>query len=347
MTFLHKEIDKKISQYDLNDLAKNCGYNNVQKGANKIKNILKNSYFGLLDNTGYDLVHSNQSLLLKLCEVLEIPNEVYEKELYAIYRINSFYTRAKYKHIKIFTKFDKGSQNSMGLMYLARQRTIRNLHSLEKLDFTNQLNKVSKLVKNNYSDNKGKLKGLGNIVAYGYCYEEGREPYLFNPKGEIIEEIDWNFDNKYNLKPFYHTQAIGENMTQCQSWIKFLEDKSSKTATVETVQDAIKNGDIVTENAFGTRNELSLSLAKIHSKCLDIEYKLLGLLLLDGFQFETLDGFKKEIRNQSFTEKITNPEINEILAVFERFDSYCNKIYFAITYIENFFADVFYEKEKE
>lgn len=187
MDSLKEVLSQKISECNIEQLVSSCGYNNFEKGIEKINSLMNHRYFGLLDSEGYDLVHSNSTLLKKLCSVLNISKELYEKEAYAIRSIAEFYKRAAYKHIHIHTKRDINSARGIALMAFNSQTRIDNFHYLETISMDKQIEEVSKVVRDNFKRRNGKIDGLGIIAYYSFHYEEGRQPIYFDSNGKIIE----------------------------------------------------------------------------------------------------------------------------------------------------------------
>lgn len=192
----------KVTNDKIEDIAKAVGYHNIEKGIARIKYIINEPYLGLLGKGKYDFVHSNETLVKALIEVLSISSEVYEQELYAINKIKFFIQRAQYKHIKVITKRNNDSLQGMALMALHRLMTIKNLHYLEEYDMDTQLLMVGNIIKNHHIDNEGEIKKLGDITGYEYHYEDGVAPILFNIEGKVLS-LNCDFTSYVNGKPFY------------------------------------------------------------------------------------------------------------------------------------------------
>lgn len=189
MQTLSSKIKTILKSKDLEVLAKELGYVNIQKGISRINELVDIDYFGLIyEGYGkFDGVHANQTLFKALCKICEIGNDEIERELYAIELIKESLRQANYKHIFVNTNFKRKSEPIFVLVVLQSKRYINNLNYLQQFCLEKQISKVAEIVKNHHEVNDGKLKVWGEISSYAYYYDKNKKPIVFGCDGSLID----------------------------------------------------------------------------------------------------------------------------------------------------------------
>lgn len=202
MFSLCEHIKNELKNKDLGVVAKSLGYANIQKGINRINEMIAlfNCSLATVDDANYDGVHANQTLFKSLCKICGVDDNLIERELYAISCIKRSYEEANYKHIYINTDFKRASQPIFVLAAMEGRRIISKLNYLQQFSLKRQIIEVSSIVRNNYEKNDGKLQLWGNIKNYAYHYSQDHKPIVFSTNGDVLDGVEV-FESHATLEP--------------------------------------------------------------------------------------------------------------------------------------------------
>jgi len=166
-------------------LCERLGYRNSAPCMQKIELLLKEGFYGFIKSSkGYDFHMSSEEFLEKLHEIYALdPSEWQEaKKRYEKY-LHQFSS-----YIFVDTGFKRTSEPIFALAMMEAKRHIKiDKELLIDKDLNEQIEKVSQIVRNHYTENRGRLKLWGEIKRYLFFYDEGKN-IVFNPQGEVVDE---------------------------------------------------------------------------------------------------------------------------------------------------------------
>lgn len=192
---LLKQIKTRINNFERERLVKLLGYNNKSRGFKRIEAlILTDSTEEWLKKNGYDFVHSNESFLIKLCDILGFDDDSCFKiikktsdRLNAINRMSSPY-------IFINTNFRRKNQPIFALAFMEGRRRIH-IDKIKVFDSSDDgLSVAKKLVQEHYQKSNGTIEMWGTID--NYIYYTNDKKYIINKAGEIENSEREIFESK-------------------------------------------------------------------------------------------------------------------------------------------------------
>jgi len=76
--YLQSLIKKKLATRDINEVARQLGYKTPEKVSARIKDMTDSPCLAL-DKSNFDFRYSSPELIRKLCAILDIPEDLYNK----------------------------------------------------------------------------------------------------------------------------------------------------------------------------------------------------------------------------------------------------------------------------
>ena len=178
---LYKNDPKKSIQHS--------GYNHPQKAQAKWDLLLQaGSLKNFLEQSQYDLVHTNDSFVLKVCQQCMIdPLELIET-VTALQKEHAILSELKTPYIFINTNFKRNNEPIFALACMEHTRRIGidKKCLLETMD--NGLATAILEIKKHMAKTLGNLPLWGKIINYQYVVNTKR--YIINTEGEVINCVD-------------------------------------------------------------------------------------------------------------------------------------------------------------
>ena len=183
---LLEHIKSRLSNVDVNQLVKPLGYNSPAKAIKRLKALISAANVeNWLRQGGYDFVHSNQSFLMKLCEVLDLDENLYLPVIDNIRENLKKLSSMPQPYIFVNTNFKRSSEPIFALAFMEGQRRIY----IDKLDVLNSLDEgisiAIQLVREHYKKSNGTLKMWGKID--NYVYHVNNKKYVLTHRGEVLD----------------------------------------------------------------------------------------------------------------------------------------------------------------
>ncbi len=183
---LLEHIKSRLSKVDVNQLAKPLGYNSPAKAHKRLNALISSGNVeNWLRQGGYDFVHSNQSFLMKLCEVLDLDENLYLPVIDNIREKLKKLSAMPQPYIFVNTNFKRSSEPIFALAFMEGQRRIY----IDKLAVLNSLDEgisiAVHLVTEHYKKSNGTLEMWGKID--NYVYHVNNKKYVLNHKGELLD----------------------------------------------------------------------------------------------------------------------------------------------------------------
>jgi hypothetical protein len=188
-------IKSRLEKTEKEPIVKALGYINKQKGLKRLDALIyTNSTEDWLRKSGYDLVHSNKSFLIKLCDVLGFDEDSCLKIIKkTTERLNAI-DRMPAPYIFINTNFRRGNQPIFALAFMEGVRRI-SIDKVKVFDSSDDgLSIAKKLVKKHYQKTQGTIKMWGKID--NYIYYANDKKYIINKAGEIENDEIEIFESK-------------------------------------------------------------------------------------------------------------------------------------------------------
>ena len=184
--YLQELITENLATRDINDVARKLGYKTPEKVAARIRAITASPCLAL-DKSGFDFRYSTPELIRKLCEILDIPEVLYNKiisetEAYLLQKQQKFKP-----YIYIETNFHRKSEPIFALAVLERTRYISIDPSLHGLPLNELLDHVKKLVKSHYLQ-QSSLSLWGEIKQYVFFCDE-HTVIVLSTTGDVIHAL--------------------------------------------------------------------------------------------------------------------------------------------------------------
>jgi len=182
---LLEQIKSKLNDIDVNQLVKPLGYNSPEKAHKRLNAFISaGNVENWLRKGGYDFVHSNQSFLIKLCEVLDFNEDIYLTVIDNICKRLRKLAAMPQPYIFVNTNFKRSSQPIFALAFMEGHRRIY----IDKLEVLNSLDEgisiAKQLVAAHYKESNGTLKMWGKID--NYIYHVNDKKYVLNHNGEMV-----------------------------------------------------------------------------------------------------------------------------------------------------------------
>lgn len=181
------KIKSELKKTEKATIVKALGYSNIERGIIKLDEFLSvKSIEEWMMQSGYDFVHYNRSFLIKLCEILELPDkecmahiEKAEIKLRSIEKMDQPY-------IFVNTNFKRTTEPIFVLAFTEGLRRI----AIDKFKIYDRddegLSLAKEIIKEHYKKTQGEVAIWGKIENYVY-HVKGKK-YLINPDGEIEKD---------------------------------------------------------------------------------------------------------------------------------------------------------------
>ncbi len=188
-------IKEKMQGLEKDLIIRALGYYNKKKGLKKLDELLSaETAEEWLKGSGYDFTHTNESILTKLCEVLDLDKKYYINIIKIINKRLNAISLMPQPYIFINTNFKRTSQTIISLACL---EGIRRIYIDKKDVFDSNddgLSIAKKLVRENYFETKGVAGIWGKI--HNYIYFANGKKFTLNKDGEIEVEAEEVFESK-------------------------------------------------------------------------------------------------------------------------------------------------------
>jgi len=180
-------IKEKLSNRDINLIAKQLGYSSSDRLISRINAIIESPYLAL-DKSSFDFKYSTPELIRKLCELCNISlvlcntiiSQIESKLTLRRCRFNS--------HIYIDTDFKRKSEAVFVLAALESSRYIAIDEVIQDLPLNEQLDHIKQLVTSHYQK-QSSLPVWGDIQRYVYFFDENIVIVL-SSEGEVVGSSD-------------------------------------------------------------------------------------------------------------------------------------------------------------
>ena len=184
--YLQTLIIENLATRDINDVIRQLGYKTPEKVSGRIKDITSSPCLAL-DKSSFDFRYSAPEFIRKLCEILDIPEDLYTKIINET-EANLLHQSQKFKpYIYIETNFQRKSQPIFALAVLESTRYILIEPTLQNLPLNELLDHVKELVKSHYQNQSDPLI-WGKIEQYVFFYDE-QTVIILSPKGNVIDAV--------------------------------------------------------------------------------------------------------------------------------------------------------------
>jgi len=182
--YLQSLIKKKLATRDINEVARQLGYKTPEKVSARIKDMTDSPCLAL-DKSNFDFRYSSPELIRKLCAILDIPEDLYNK---IIAEIEAYLLQQQQKfkpYIYVETNFQRKSEPIFALAAMESTRYISINPSIQNLPLNQLITHVQALVKIHYQKQTS-LPMWGDIRQYAFFYNENTVIVL-SAKGDVID----------------------------------------------------------------------------------------------------------------------------------------------------------------
>lgn len=171
--------------------VKSLGYNNEKKATIKWKNLIEaRSIEKFLEEEKYDLVHTNSSFILKVCDVLMINPQEAIDAMKSIRILHYQEAQMSTPYIFVNTNFVRQNEPIFVLACLEHLRRISVTKRVVICTDDEGLSDALSIIKDHYRVHEGKLVIWGVIANYHYVVNGKR--YIIDQKGTVLECADDN-----------------------------------------------------------------------------------------------------------------------------------------------------------
>ena len=179
---LQDTLNKKLTQSRLKDIAQLMGYHGeTSQAVRRIQYLLSDEFLGLNDGA-FDQNYTDQQFLLKLCDVLNIGIEQYQKCIDAIDQQRALKNYSFKSYLLENTDFKRQNESIYMLGANESSRNIKLASCIRKQSLEDQIPLISAMIKKHYEEAHGNLPLWGEIKRYTFFHEK-EEYILFNPDG--------------------------------------------------------------------------------------------------------------------------------------------------------------------
>jgi len=185
---LIEQINQKLITFSRVELLTAMGYHNLKKSQERLQKLLDaKDIYEWLDNTYYDLRHTNRTFIKNLCDVLEVPEndctivlDKYDERKHKLEKMRLAYIAAH-------TEFKRKNEPIIALCMLDSKRKIA-IDNKILLDKTvKEIDAlVSKRIQKHYNDCNGELMLWGKIESYTFHDSYGGSTD-YDTEGNIIK----------------------------------------------------------------------------------------------------------------------------------------------------------------
>ncbi len=198
---LYKQIKQTLEQLSEDEVLRNMGYNNLQKGHLTLKQFLDTGNIYLwLKKGAYDLKYNSEEFLKQLLKALDLTS-VGKDELNQYYRrLDAIRATRNTPYIYIDTHFKRKGESIFVLAMMGARRNI----SIDKelLVFKSKseaFTLVGDIIREHYTVHHGELNLWGKIYNYIYYHTDGSK-YIFNTDGTLSQNQGEISESRAELK---------------------------------------------------------------------------------------------------------------------------------------------------
>ena len=183
---LMKTIKNRLLQMDKKEVVKLIGYKNISKGLETLDEFLNSKdIFHWIHKGKYDFENTSKEFFIKLCKILNIPDEEVEKELNYIEAKENELRKFEGVYIFVNTPFIKRPVSPMFALVVPRRIYLNKEDLIFKSD-EEVFKVISQIVRTHYKENKGSLPMWGKIINY-VCHHSDGKAYVFDVNGNLVE----------------------------------------------------------------------------------------------------------------------------------------------------------------
>ncbi len=180
-------INEKLKIQDKVKIIQAMGYKNVKKGLITLEKFLTcKDLASWLREGHYDLVFTGEDFFIKLCDLLEIEQNLYLGEIEIAKDYNNALHQLKPTYIFVYTDFKRKNEPIFALACLESTRRL-NIDKKQILYKSSEeiFALVTSMIREHYVNNEGELKVWGKIQNY-VLHLQG-EKYVFNTQGAFVD----------------------------------------------------------------------------------------------------------------------------------------------------------------
>ena len=166
---LIEQIRDNLQDKEKDQIVIAMGYYSRKKGLKRLEGLLEmKSIEEWLKTGGYDFYFTNESFLIRLCEILKFDKDHYLKIIDDIKKILKDLGNMPQPYVFINTNFKRTTQPIFALAFMEGSRRIGVSKKLVYNSNDEGLSKVKQFIKDHYAEKKGILKMWGKIDNYIY-----------------------------------------------------------------------------------------------------------------------------------------------------------------------------------
>jgi hypothetical protein len=197
---LYEQIKSKLHSQHKHYLSKELGYNNQKNFEKTLQKFLSHtSLHEWFQSGNYDFVNQPYDFFKKLSYALELDKELIKETLEKEEAYLKELERFRGTYIFINTDFKRNNEPIFVLALLEHERTL-SLCLHEELYFKSTqevLEIVSKMIKEHYEKNQGKLVVWGEIASYQVHVD--KKTYIFDTSGVLLKQAEPAFESYASL----------------------------------------------------------------------------------------------------------------------------------------------------
>jgi hypothetical protein len=184
MTDLLVTIKAKAQCCDLTEVVRLMGYQKTDKALVRLNLMLSApNLLRWFDKSGFDFKYSNREFVLKLGNVLDIPQSALTAGIAAMSKEQVRIEKMFQPYIFINTKFKRKNEPIFALAMLEGSRRINISKDDVLQNQTAELQRIKQIVMDHYKKNSGELKLWGKIYQYIYSFEVN-QTLAISPNGK-------------------------------------------------------------------------------------------------------------------------------------------------------------------
>lgn len=190
MSDLLEILQEKARNIDSTELLVQMGYHKPDKALERLNRLFAASdLLWWFHHSGFDFKYSNREFILKLGEILDIPQTAVLNGIAVVQQEQLRVEKMFQPYVFIDTGFKRQNQPIFALALLEGQRHI----TLSKYDVLHdkdaELERVKQIVQEHYEANDGQLAFWGKIQRYLYVFGADQKLAIL-PDGKVLSAID-------------------------------------------------------------------------------------------------------------------------------------------------------------